>query len=191
MGTRLTGIFSYADVEANLAGVQFYRDFFGGPTPMIGRNANGLLTLLRSPDICDYVSDQFDERNLPNDYTYSLIKTAKTRNRSLGLIKIIEQRENQSEALALKLNQQELAIQTESILARRIPMTRWQTDFPKLRLFGHATGYMTQFMFDPDFRRASIIFGFNPLKPGNLNDRKPIVMQRVGINPDAPSRLEI
>ena len=191
MGTRLTGIFSYADVEANLAGVQFYRDFFGGPTPMIRRNANGFLTLMRSPDICDYVSDQFDERNLPNDYTYSLIKTAKARNRSLGLIKIIEQRENQSEARALKLNQQELAIQTESILARRIPMTRWQTDFPKLRLLGHATGYMTQFMFDPDFRRASIIFGFNPLKPGNLNDRKPIVMQRVGINPDGPSRLEI
>ncbi len=158
---------------------------------MIGRNANGLLTLMRSPDICDYVSDQFDERNLPNEYTYSLIKTVKARNRSLGLIKIIEQRENQSEALALKLNQQELVIQTESILARRIPMTRWQTDFPKLRLVGHATGYMTQFMFDADFRRASIIFGFNQLKPENLNDRKPIVMKRVGSNPDTPSRLEI
>jgi hypothetical protein len=158
---------------------------------MIGRSANGLLTLKRSPDICDYVSDQFDERNLPNDYTYSLIKTAKARNRSLGLINIIEQRENQSEALALKLNQQELAIQTESILARRIPMTRWQSDFPKLRLVGHATGYITQFMFDADFRRASIIFGFNPLKPGNMNDRKPMVIQRVIIKPDAASGFEI
>ena len=120
-----------------------------------------------------------------------MIKTAKARNRSLGLIKIIQQRENQSETLALKLNQQELVIQTESILARRIPMTRWQTDFPKLRLVGHATGYITQFMFDADFRRASIIFGFNPLKPGKLRDRKPIVMRRVANIPDAASRLEI
>jgi hypothetical protein len=191
MGTRLTGIFSYADVEANLAGVQFYSDFFGGPSPMIGRNADGLLVLLRKPEICDYVSEDFDERNLPNDFTYSLINTARARTRSIDLIKIIEQRENQSEVLALNLDQQELAIQTDVILSRRIPMTRWQEDFPKLRLVGHATGYMTQFMFDADFRRASILFGFNPLKPGKLQDRKPIVIQRVDKIMDASFVLEI
>ena len=191
MGTRLTGILSYADVEANLAGVQFYSDFFGGPSPMIGRNADGLLILLRKPEICDYVSEDFDERNLPNDFTYSLINTARARARSLDLIKIIEQRENQSEVLALNLDQQELAIQTEAILARRIPMARWQEDFPKLRLVGHATGYMTQFMFDSDFRRVSILFGFNPLKPGKLQDRKPIVIQRVEKIMDASFVLEI
>jgi hypothetical protein len=146
---------------------------------MIRRNTDGLLTLSRKPEICDYVSEDFDERNLPNDFTYSLINTAKASKRSLDLIRIIEQREIQSEALALNLDQQELAIQTKAILARRIPMTRWQKDFSKLRLAGHAAGYMTQFMFDSDFRRVSILFGFNPLKPGKLQDRKPIVIQRV------------
>jgi hypothetical protein len=191
MGTRLTGIVSYADVEANLAGVQFYSDFFGGRAPMIGRNADGLLTLSRKPEICDYVSEDFDERNLPNDFTYSLINTVKARKRSLDLINIIEQREIQSAGLALNLDQQELAIQTEAILARRIPMTRWQKDFPKLRLVGHATGYMTQFMFDSNFRRVSIIFGFNPLKPGKLQNRKPIVIQRIEKITNAPFIFEI
>ena len=32
MGTRITGIVSYADIEANLAGVRFYSDFFSGST---------------------------------------------------------------------------------------------------------------------------------------------------------------
>ena len=179
MGTRITGIVSYADITANLAGVQFYADFFGGPAPMIGRNGNGFLTMLRNPDICDYVSDQFDERVLENDYTYSLLKTSKASNLSRNLVKIIEQREYRSEALVLKLKRQELVKQTESILARRIPMTRWQKDFPKLRMVGHATGYMTQFMFDSDFRSVSKLFGFNPLKPRKLHDRKPVVMKRV------------
>jgi len=190
MGTRITGIVSYADIEANLAGVQFYSDFFGGSSPIIGRDINGFLNMLRKPDICDYVSDKFDERILPNDYTYSLMNTPRARNRARDLTKIIGQREYRSEALALKLNQQELDKQTESILARRIPMTRWQKEFPKLRLVGHASGYMTQFVFDYDFRRVSILFGFNPLKPRKLHDRKPIVMQRVEKQPRKLSLLD-
>jgi hypothetical protein len=190
MGTRITGIVSYADIEANLAGVQFYSDFFGGPAPMIGRDQNGFLTMLRNPDICDYVSDQFDERILANDFTYSLLKTDKARNLSRNLVKIIEQREYRSEALALKLKRQDLVKQTESILARRIPMTRWQKDFPKLRMVGHATGYITQFMFDSDFRRVSMLFGFDPLKPRKLQDRKPVVMQRVEKTEELASLLD-
>jgi hypothetical protein len=190
MGTRITGIVSYADIEANLAGVQFYSDFFGGPAPMLGRDQNGFLTMLRNPDICDYVSDQFDERILTNDFTYSLLKTDKSRNLSRNLVKIIEQREYRSEALALKLNRQDLVKQTESILARRIPMTRWQKDFPKLRMVGHATGYITQFMFDSDFRRVSMLFGFDPLKPRKLQDRKPVVMQRVEKTGELASLLD-
>ena len=179
MGTRITGIVSYADIVANLAGVQFYSDFFGGPTPIIGRDTNGYLVMLRKPDICDYISDQFDERVLENDYTYSLLQSSKARNRSSNLMKIIDQREYRSEALALKLNRRDLVQQTESILARRIPMTRWQKDFPKLRMLGHASGYVTQFMFDSDFRRVSKLFAFSPLKPRKLQDRKPVVIQRV------------
>ena len=190
MGTRITGIVSYADIEANLAGVQFYSNFFGGSSPIIGRDEIGFLTMLRKPDICDYVSDQFDERILLNDYTYSLVDTPKARNLSRNLIKIIEQREYRSEALALKLNRQELDKQTKSILARRIPMTRWQKDFPKLRLVGHATGYITQFMFDSDFRHVSQLFGFNPLKPRKLQDRKPVIIQRVEKAPRVASLFD-
>ncbi len=179
MGTRLTGIFSRADIEANIAGVRFYGDFFAGPSPMIGRNEGGYLTMLRKPDICDYVTDQFDERILPNLYTYSLLKTNRAQLRSQNLVQIVENHFYRSEAIALDLNEQELARRTQSVLARRIPMTRWQSDFPRLRLVGHATGYITQFMFDSDFRRASKLFGFNPLEPRKLRDRKPVVIQRI------------
>ncbi len=140
MGTRLTGIVSYADIEANLTGVRFYRDIFGGLSPVIGRDTSGQLVMLRSPDICDYVSDQFDERVLPNEYTYSLLKTRRAVRRSMKLMEIINQRADRSIRLTRGLSDAELARETRSILARRIPMTRWQKDFPKLRLAGHATG---------------------------------------------------
>ena len=185
MGTRLTGIFSHADIEANLVGVQFYNDFFAGPSPIMGRDASGHLIMLRKPDICDYVSELFDERILPNDYTYSLLQTSKARKRSHNLVEIIQRRENRSQALALTLGQQELTKQTESILARRIPMTRWQKEFPKLRMVGYATGYMAQYMFDSKFRSVSHLFGFDPLKPRKLQNRKPIVMRRFDQASDA------
>ncbi len=69
-------------------------------------------------------------------------------------------------------------------------MTRWQKEFPKLRLVGHATGYMTQFVFDSEFRRVSKLFGFNPLKPRKLQDRKPIIMRRVEQAPNLGSFLD-
>jgi hypothetical protein len=178
MGTRLTGIVSRADIEANLAGVHFYSDFFSGTAPMIGRNSGGHLIMLRNPDICDYVTDQFDERILPNEYVYGLLDTPRARDRSRNLMKIIEERGRLSESLARELSDEELTIQKNMIMARRIPMTRWQREFPKLRLAGHATGILTHLLFDSGFRRASSIFGFNPFKPRKLLDRKPIIIQR-------------
>jgi hypothetical protein len=35
-----------------------------------------------------------------------------------------------------------------------------------------------QWLIDADFRQASGIFGFDPLKPGKLDDRKPLRIKR-------------
>ena len=161
MGTRITGIVSRADIEANLAGVRFYSDLFGGKAPMIGRGPDGRLVMLRRPDICDYVSVYYDERILPNEFAFSLIDTTRARERSQNLSKIIEERSQRAAALAVSLSPQELALAKKALLARRIPMTRWQSDFPKIRLVTYGTGMTTQWIFDRDFRRASNLFGFN------------------------------
>ncbi len=77
------------------------------------------------------------------------------------------------------MSEEELSRQTVALLKQRIPMTQWQKDFPKLRIVGHAAGALMQMIFDSGFRRASILFGFNLLKPGKPDIRKPIVIQRV------------
>ncbi|MDH3635168.1 MAG: hypothetical protein OES20_10715 [Gammaproteobacteria bacterium] len=179
MGTRLTGIVSYADIEANLAGVQFYSDFFTGNSPMIGRDQDGRLKLIRKPDICNYVSEGYDERILPNEFTYSLLDTTRARQRTQDLQRIIAARAKYSASQASALSAQELHAQKTMILARRIPMTRWQSDFPKIRMVGHAAGMTTQWIFDSNFRQVSNLFGFDPLKPHKLDDRIPINIRRV------------
>ena len=179
MGTRLTGIVSRADVEANLAGVRFYSDFFTGSSPMIGRDPGGRLTMLRNPDICDYVTEGYDERILPNDYVYSLLDTQRAQNRAQALSRIIHQRIEHATMLTRSMNEAELSRQKTLILARRIPMTVWQDEFPKMRLLGHAAGFATHWIFDSDLRRASSLFSFNPLKPGKLDNRKPVRIHRV------------
>ena len=179
MGTRITGIASRADIEANLAGVQYYGELFGGKSPMVGRDLDGRLVMLRRPDICDYVTRQYDERILPNEYRFSLINTPRARKRARELSKIIQQRSEHSAFLARELSAQELARETRKILARRIPLTHWQTEFPRLRLVGLASGMATQWIFSNEFRQVSNLFGFNPLKPGKLKDRKPVTIKRV------------
>lgn len=179
MGTRLTGIVSRADVEANLAGIGFYSDFFIGDAPMIGRQPNGRLQMLREPDICDYVTAQYDERLQVNEFTFSLMDTTRAQKRAEDLQNIIKQRIYASAAMAQKLRDEELSAQTEKILQRRIPMTHWQSEFPKIRLVGHAAGMVSQWVVDPGFRRVSNLFGFDPLKPGKVDDRIPVKMRRV------------
>ncbi|MCP4982615.1 MAG: hypothetical protein GY935_19230 [Gammaproteobacteria bacterium] len=178
MGTRLTGIVSRADIEANLAGVQFYSDFFIAQSPLIGRAADGRLTLLRGPDICDYVTQQYDERILPNEFEFSLINTERAQQRSQKLKQIIAERNKRSANMANKMSTAELALYKRVILSRRIPMTHWQSEFPKIRLVGHAAGMTSQWLFDPSFRRVSSLFGFDPLKPNKLEDRKPVNIRR-------------
>jgi len=179
MGTRLTGIVSRADIEANLSGVQFYSEIFTGNSPMVGRDQNGRLKLLRKPDICDYVSEGYDERILPNEFTYSLLDTTRARKRTQDLQRIIASRIKYSASQASALSEEELHARKQMILARRIPMTRWQSDFPKIRMVGHAAGMTSQWIFDSSFRQVSNLFGFDPLKPRKLDDRIPISMRRV------------
>lgn len=184
MGTRMTGILSRADIEANLAGVRFYGEIFGGGAPMIGRDPAGRLLLLRKPDICDYVTRQFDERVLPNEFTYSMIDTDRADFRSRALLEIIDSRATRAARLSRKLDAGDLALLKTSMLSRRIPMTHWQSDFPKLRMLTYGLGMAGQWLFDADFRRASNIFGFNPLKPGKLEDRIPVRIRRIeGVDP--------
>lgn len=179
MGTRITGIVSRADIEANLAGVRFYSDFFGGASPLLARDFDGRLTLLRNPDICDYVTVQYDERVLENEFVFGLLDTTRARDRSNALQRVIEARRIRATWLAVELDGAELLDHKRSLLARRIPMTVWQSDFPKARMIGHATGFMTHWIFDSGLRHASSLFGFNPLKPGKFADRKPVTIKRV------------
>ena len=179
MGTRITGIASRADIEANLAGVQYYGELFGGKSPMIGRGLDGRLVMLRRPDICDYVTPQYDERILPNEYRFSLINTRRASERARELSSIIQQRSEHAASLARELSPQELARETREILARSIPLTHWQSEFPRLRLVGLASGMAAQWLFSREFREVSNLFGFNPLKPGKLGDRKPVTIKRV------------
>lgn len=179
MGTRMTGILSRADIEANLAGVRFYSDIFGGRSPMIGRDLDGRLALLRRPDICDYVTPQFDERVLQNEFTFSMIETDRAKSHSQDLLGIIAEREARSARLANELDPADLKLIKTALLSRRIPMTHWQSDFPKMRMLTYGLGMVSQWLIDADFREVSGIFGFNPLKPGKLNDRKPVRIRRV------------
>ena len=188
MGAQLTGIVSRADVEANLAGVRFYSDIFGGEAPMVARDLRNRLILLRRPDICSYVTRQFDERVLPNEYWFGSLDTARARQRSENLKRMIAEREQKARQYANELSPHDLRFHTDLLLSRRLPMTRWQTDFPKLRMVGHATGATVQFISSRDFRRVSELFVINPLKPRKQDDRKPVVIQRVsqGISAETP-----
>ena len=183
MGTRMTGILSRADIEANLAGVAFYGEFFGGASPMIARDASGRLVLRRNPEICDYVTPFFDERVLTNDYTYSMLKTDRAQLRGQHLAEIIEHRAANAASLARENSELELGRAKSRLLARRIPMTQWQSDFPKLRLATYGAGMATQWLFDAEFRRVAHLFGFNPLKPRKLDDRKSITISRIVATP--------
>jgi hypothetical protein len=108
-----------------------------------------------------------------------MIETDRARSRQRALLETIDARERRAARLASELDAGDLALIRTALLSRRIPMTHWQSDFPKVRLLTYGLGMVSQWMIDADFRQASGIFGFNPLKPGRLDDRKPIRIRRV------------
>lgn len=183
MGTHMTGVLSRADIEANLAGVAFYGEFFGGAAPMIARQASGRLVLRRNPEICDYVSPFFDERLLVNEYTYGRLSEERAQSRGRQLAAVIERRAAEAASLARESSGLELGRAKSRLLARRIPLTYWQSDFPKLRLATYGVGMAAQWLFDAEFRRVVNLFGFNPLRPGRQGDRKSITISRTQQDP--------
>lgn len=60
-GFWASGVFSYADLEANYQGLLFYRNFCEGEQPYLKKNHQGDWELSRKPKIQDFVSGYWDE----------------------------------------------------------------------------------------------------------------------------------
>lgn len=59
-GFWASGVFSYADIEANYQGLRFYRNFCTGNRPYL-KKENGFWTLSALPDIRNFVNGSWDE----------------------------------------------------------------------------------------------------------------------------------
>lgn len=60
-GYWASGVFSYADLEANYQGMLFYKKLCGGSSSYLAKDQAGQWQLLRSPDIREYTSPFWDE----------------------------------------------------------------------------------------------------------------------------------
>jgi hypothetical protein len=69
LGMSLTGVHSYADVRANMAGVDFFTGLLQGKMANYRRDPQtGLMVNIRNIDICQFVDRKFDETYWPNQY---------------------------------------------------------------------------------------------------------------------------
>jgi len=60
-GYWASGVFSYADLEANYQGLKFYKDFCKKDGSFLSQKNDGEWKLVRTPDIAEYVSGFWDE----------------------------------------------------------------------------------------------------------------------------------
>lgn len=60
-GLIVSGVFSYADLEANFQGLQFMRTMCEGKKPLLRRGQSGKWELSRKIDITSYVTPKWDE----------------------------------------------------------------------------------------------------------------------------------
>ncbi len=60
-GYWVSGVFSYADLEANYQGLRFHRNFCEGDNPYLFRRNNGSWGFSQSIELGDYVNPWFDE----------------------------------------------------------------------------------------------------------------------------------
>ena len=60
-GFWVSGVFSYADLEANYQGLRFHRDFCEGENPYLFRRSGGTWGYSHSIDLKNYVNPWFDE----------------------------------------------------------------------------------------------------------------------------------
>ncbi len=68
IGSSVSGVFSYADLEANYQGFRFVRSLCDGPKPRI-RQSEGLWVLVQPIDIREYVNPYWDESFNNSVYT--------------------------------------------------------------------------------------------------------------------------
>ncbi len=67
MGLELTGVYSQADIEANVAGVKFYEGLFEKKILQVSENNK---ITFHGIDLCEYFSDEFSELKHPNIYSF-------------------------------------------------------------------------------------------------------------------------
>lgn len=60
-GFWVSGVFSYADLEANYQGLRFHRNFCESDKPYLFQRSNGSWGFARSIDLKDYITPWFDE----------------------------------------------------------------------------------------------------------------------------------
>jgi len=177
MGAKLTGVVSYADIEANVRGVDFYYDLFHGSSSYIKRTGAGFLEMESAPDICDYVNRMFDERILENEYVFARRNGPISARKRAALFTVIDERLEQTEAA--QLTPEELERERNVLLARSVPEPDWKADYPKWRVAWSAMGFLSDFAWKRDFRRAALAFRTKRyFSRRGLNRRKEITIRR-------------
>lgn len=68
-GLRMTGVFSYADLEANFQGLLFNQNFCNGKSPYLTKNDNNQWQLSRPIDLTPFINPYLDESFYLNAYT--------------------------------------------------------------------------------------------------------------------------
>lgn len=73
----ISGTFSYADMEANFQGFNFYYSLCNGKNPRIVKNEEGKFSFIKTFDIKDYINPMMDESYVPNAYRSEIWKIVK------------------------------------------------------------------------------------------------------------------
>lgn len=68
-GTIISGVFSFADLEANYQGLKFAIDMCEGKEPLLVQDQNGKWSQRKAFDITPYITPKYDESFYPNSYT--------------------------------------------------------------------------------------------------------------------------
>ena len=90
LGTKVVGIFSYADLEANYQGLKMAKSFCRPKNPAI-EQLQGQWVLVRAIDMRDYINPNWDESFNVSAYTRHMLKKVKKNLIHIGLCKKLEQ----------------------------------------------------------------------------------------------------
>ena len=76
-GYIVSGVFSFADLEANYQGLEFVRSFCEGNNPLLKRSNSGSWKLSRNIDISPYITPKWDESFYTSTFTRKRFKQIK------------------------------------------------------------------------------------------------------------------